>query len=317
MLTKVLSESQFNKKYPLLTERQLICKYGTSAGAVAAWDSRGRGTQTPKTEPTSPKSPNAELASLDNSPQTIDKLKTREFSERHSLDSENIEGGVNKVEFVTIKGDGKAIYKLTGDTTEALTEEYVYNIDKQLGFGLVPPTNAQIPPPLMAGVSPNVLQARALDCKSYDSFNRTTPDGETTIENINVIDSIKMQILDAITLNIDRHGRNFLVTNKTDKDGLNRLIAIDNGLSFTGNGVMYSVLFSQSTTQRLYIKQSKKIDFTNEIKSIRGSINKINPDDYIKQVEKKGIRISSAQHKIISDNIKRWQSDKHWKSITK
>jgi len=312
MLTKVLSESQFNKKYPLLSDRQLKLKYGTSEGAVRAWDSRGRGTQTPKTEPTSSKSPNAELASIDNSSQTIDKLKTREFSERHSLDSENIEGGVNKVEFVTIKGDGKAIYKLTGSTKEALTEEYVYNIDKQLNFGLVPPTIGK--PTGNIRFSGEVLQARALDCKSYDSFNTGHP---FVIENINVIDSIKMQILDDITLNTDRHGRNFLVTNKTDKDGLNRLIAIDNGLSFTGNGVMYSRFFSQSTTQRLYIKQSKKIDFTNEIKSIRGSINKINPDDYIKQVEKTGIRIDSDQHKIISDNIKKWQSDEHWKSITK
>jgi len=33
------------------TKKVLIRKYGTSAGAVAAWDSRGRGTQTPKTEP--------------------------------------------------------------------------------------------------------------------------------------------------------------------------------------------------------------------------------------------------------------------------
>ena len=41
MLTKILSEFQFNKKYPLLSERQLILKYGTSVGAVRAWDSRG------------------------------------------------------------------------------------------------------------------------------------------------------------------------------------------------------------------------------------------------------------------------------------
>jgi len=313
MLAKVLTDSQFNKKYPLLTERQLICKYGTSEGAVRAWDSRGRGTQTPKTETSNAKSPNFELASLNNS--NVDKLRTSEFSERHSLDSENIHDGVNKTEFVTIKGDGQAICKSVSFSTEAITEEYVYNLDKQLGFGLVPPTVCILPPP-ESSLSSTVIQARALDSQSFTDFGRTAPT-IAEFENINITDNIKMQILDDITLNGDRHGRNFLVTNKKDKDGLHRLIAIDNGMSFVGQGVLYQPFFSTSNTREMYLEQSKKVDFTNEIKSIRESINKINPEDYVKRVQEKGIRISSKQHITITDNIKKWQSDEHWKSITK
>ena len=314
MLTKVLSEAQFNKKYPLLTERQLILKYGTSAGAVRAWDSRGRGTQTPKTETSNAKSPNFELASLDNS--TVDKLRTTEFSERHSLASENIQGGVNKTEFVTIKGDGQAIYKSTPTTTEAITEEYVYNLDKQLGFGLVPPTVCRLPPPNIAGVSPKVTQARALDCVPFQVFNNTNPNGR--IEDIRITDSIKMQILDDITLNDDRHDRNFLITNKKDKNGLHRIIAIDNGRAFHSfQPVSLRFRWPKGNIQKLFMEQSKKIDFTNEIKSIREAVNKINPDDYIKQIKEKGIKIKEYSLPLIVNNIKTWQSDEHWKAITK
>jgi len=312
MLTKVLSEAQFNKKYPLLSDRQLKLKYGTSEGAVRAWDSRGRGTQTPKTETSNAKSPNFELASLEHS--TVDKLRTAKFSERHSLASENISNGINVNEFVTIEGDGQAIYKSTRYRYEAITEEYVYNLDKQLGFGLVPPTVCIPPPTNMAGVAPKVIQARALDCKTFYEFSYSQNNAR---ENIRWSDSIKMQILDDIIINEDRHTRNFLVTNKTDKDELHRLIAIDNGMSFVGQGVLYSPFFSTSNTQKLFIEQSKKVDFTNEIKSIRDSVNKINPEDYVKQIEEKGIGISSKQHTTIVNNIKKWQSDEHWKSITK
>ncbi len=50
-----ISDNQFNKKFPLLSDRQLIQKYGTSEGARRAWDTRGRGIkEEPKKEVFSP-----------------------------------------------------------------------------------------------------------------------------------------------------------------------------------------------------------------------------------------------------------------------
>lgn len=169
--------------------------------------------------------------------------------------SKPLGGGINETIFVSLKDDGDGIFKPKqgrGDL-EYLNERAAYLVDRFLDFGMVPPT-----------------VIRELD-KRTGSVQRFVPDAKTgrelTREEMDQLtdgDKLKLNILDILIANTDRHEGNFLV-----KGG--RIIAIDHGYSFGctvyGRGLYFE--FKNPPEITLEIKEKiKKLSFEEERRSI-------------------------------------------------
>lgn len=175
-------------------------------------------------EPKKPRSSSAELervVSKDN--ETEKRLATREV-----VDRRNLGGGINVSEIIELKDDGKAVFKPKEGEHEFYDykvgslykrERAAYLVSRFLDLGLVPPTvikevdgrigSAQ---EFVPGTMPFLLPQ-----KEFKKFLRNHNE-----------ELIKLWLFDYIIWNADRHGNNLLI-----KD--NKVIAIDNGLSFGGS----------------------------------------------------------------------------------
>ncbi len=164
-------------------------------------------------------------------------------------------GGVNEVVFVSLKDDGDGVFKPKQgrDDTDYLNERAAYLVDRFLDFGMVPPTII-----------------RELDNR-VGSVQRFVPDAkighELTGKEMDQLideDKLKLNILDILIANTDRHDGNFLV-----KEG-GRIIAIDHGYSFGGTAPGF-----------LHFKFRSPPEITPEIK---GKIEKLAFDEQSKSI---------------------------------
>jgi|GEM_PF-1956325 len=169
--------------------------------------------------------------------------------------------GINETYFVKISGDGEGVVK-PGDLDIVQNEVTADTVDDELGLNIVPPTTARvvnIPVGPAGGIHESdtpvsqrkpatsgeeraaSIQAKVNDTQSFTQFERTEIWGKMPLgtrpqgkmEVIDPVDFVKLDILDRVIGNEDRHGGNFLVTNKKDSNGFHKLVAIDHGYSIS------------------------------------------------------------------------------------
>ncbi len=172
---------------------------------------------------------------------------------REKSSSKPLGGGINETIFVSLKDDGDGVFKprkKEGDL-DHLNERAAYLVDRFLGFGMVPPTVIRELDKRVGSVQrfiPNTKMGKELTRKEEDQLI-----GE---------DKLKLNILDFLIANTDRHGGNFLVRN-------GRIIAIDHGYSF--HDLISSPYFRFNSPPEITqeIKEKiKKLSFEEQSKSI-------------------------------------------------
>lgn len=158
-------------------------------------------------------------------------------------------GGINKVLFVSLLGDGNGIFKpQTGECqhlryhTETGTflyrERAAYLVDRFLDFNLVPPT---------------VIREIDGQIGSFQQFIPDTVLGGKAIKSKLMEESYQQQlkrmwVFDYIIHNSDRHDENFLLHEPLDEsdEAGKKIHAIDNGLSFSPDRLrLYGGFFDQ------------------------------------------------------------------------
>lgn len=174
---------------------------------------------------------------------------------KEKFSSKPLGGGVNETIFVSLKDDGDGVFKPKqgkGDL-EYLNERAAYLVDRFLDFGMVPPT-----------------VIRELD-KRTGSVQRFVSDAKTgheltrkEIDQLADGDKLKLNILDILIANTDRHGGNFLVKGE-------RIIAIDHGYSFSSTAYGHGLYFEFKNPPEITpeIKEKiKKLSFEEQSRPI-------------------------------------------------
>lgn len=148
----------------------------------------------------------------------VEKLKGRNISDEEGLLTDrvvragNMGGGINDTYLVEFANGARAVWKPHKKvwSSNYRAEVLAYEIDRLLGFNLVPPT---------------VVRTFNGEVGSLQLFRNSSKIARANPESLN-----KQHFFDYLIDNRDRHSGNYLVTANGN------VVSIDNGLSFTGLG---------------------------------------------------------------------------------
>ena len=132
--------------------------------------------------------------------------------------------GKHGVYLVNLKDDGSGVYKpeatqLTPEAgTGAKRERAAYLFDRFLGFNMVPPTVIRD-----AGEGEGSMQRFIADAKTADEID---VEAKMAFKAFPKEEKLRLDLLDYLLVNIDRHGGNWLVKDQ-------KIYAIDHGFAFT------------------------------------------------------------------------------------
>lgn len=218
---------------------------------------------------------------------------------------------------VIIEGD--IVYKTRMHEEPAKNEVLVYELDNQLlKFNMVPKTVMKVEelegpkkhlklPQYPSSVRWMIVQDKiknAVDGREYLEVNKNWCE-------VKVTDFIKMQLIDDLSRNIDRRDRNIMVLKDMDKYGLHSLKLIDHENTYTYQYRPYHYFI---TIKKLFTMQ--KVDYAEEIKSIRNTVNNFSVDKYVDLIQKVIDRKTTVNMKRnFQETVDEWQSEKFWKGL--
>jgi len=137
-------------------------------------------------------------------------------------------GGFSPTFIVDVQGDGKAVAKTLDN--RAMKELAVYELDKMLGLGTVPPVKLR---------DVDVGRGKGAEKCSIMYFveGKTGMQAALDGKKVRLSDMMKITALDWITNNQDRHPKNYIVDNN------GRSWAIDHALAFTNYRQVLSTVY--------------------------------------------------------------------------
>lgn len=228
-----------------------------------------RGDETGKFYPAESVELNSNLQPLSQRGYSVEemKLKSSEVAELNTLG-----GGITDTFIVKFKDGSKAVFKPEDRhhwASNYRTEVLAYQIDRQFGFGLVPPTVEKVFKTPKGNLRKGSLQR----------FKAGEMATDVSRGDINIQDLNKQKVMDFLIDHRDRHGGNFLVNTN------GKISSIDNGLSFTGRGFNYTEvdMMEESLVKFMTTTEGQKI--MNRIKKTNRERLRVGMKDYIGDVD--------------------------------
>lgn len=200
-------------------------------------------------------------------------------------------------------GKGKAVFKPQLNLGEhpnyylsnSLAEELAYLIDRQFSFNLVPPTTIREDVKIKGRLQWGSIQHYVGNSRSvkdiaikHDFYNAVWEELGNVIKPLNQNDINKLSFFDYLIENGDRHPGNCLVTSS------GKLVAIDNGTSFTGAGNNMKNFsqrreeiekFLRSKEGKQILNQLQELDLQKFYDFLFGYLSKDNSERMIARIE--------------------------------
>lgn len=180
----------------------------------------------------------------------VEKLKGRNISDEENILNDrvvragNMGGGVNDTYLVEFANGSRAVWKPHKKvwSSNYRAEVLAYEIDRMLGFNLVPPT---------------VVRTFNGEVGSLQLFKNSSKIARPNAQSLN-----KQHFFDYLIDNRDRHSGNFLVAPNGN------VISIDNGLSFTGLGHNKVPLRSRMPNLKEFVKTTEGKEILDNMKKV-------------------------------------------------
>jgi hypothetical protein len=199
---------------------------------------------------------------------------------RASTSTSHLKGGPAEVVLITLENDGAGVFKSHAEEPEIcsrpgvnvgtffLRERAAYLVDYYLGFDLVPPT---------------VIRT---ENGAYGSFQEFVPDSKTGKQSgftssqyppSSRDEFYRMWVFDYLIHNTDRHSGNFLLQG-------DRVVAIDNGLSFTDDErflILYGHFNDEAASESVVKIFSDMVADPSRLEQLAGELRLLLPENQV------------------------------------